>query len=55
MEKRIYVAEEGGATEGKPTVITEVETQQRKEKSTLDEINEKLDALLVASGISLGE
>lgn len=55
MEKRIYVAEDGNAKDGEPTVILEAETQKRDDQATLTEISAKLDALLVANGISLGE
>lgn len=55
MEKRTYVSEEGDAKEGEPTLILEAETQRRNDEATLGEINEKLDALLIANGISLGE
>lgn len=55
MEERMYVAEEGSATEGEPTVITEAETQSRNDQAMLSEINQKLDALLMANGITLGE
>ena len=55
MEERVYTASDGDARDGKPTLVLDAETQHRDDQVTLNEISAKLDVLLQANGISLGE